>query len=129
MNLADIQRRRSRYTLASRPQSLVHPTGLGQIIEPAGAPLDVGSMSQALVFGPLLIANALGRGTPQWVRVGMLIVGVGTVAFALYRLWQGQTGGLGDLPRGLGQMTTGPMHKADPRLHRQTLLSTTVAPR
>lgn len=122
MQLADIQRRRSRVALASRPQPLVFPQGLGQV-PPAVTAYQGAQMAQLFVYGPLMVMSALGRRTPMWLRTGMLIIGVGTMVYAAYKyIWPEDSAQL-------GQLNVGPFHKADPTLHRQTLLTSMVAPR
>jgi hypothetical protein len=41
-------------------------------------------VADALVFGPLMIYSALDKKPPTWVRVGMLIIGVGTIAYNVH---------------------------------------------
>ena len=70
--------------------ALVRPLpGLGQTDAPAAVtPGDIKAqsvrMADVWVFGPLMIYSALGKSTPTWVRVGMLIVGIGTIAYNLH---------------------------------------------
>jgi len=71
-------------------------------------------MADVMVFGPLMIYAGLGKATPPWLRVGMVIIGVGTVIYNLanYLTIEREEGGA------LGQMQAGPMHKATADLHR-----------
>jgi len=70
--------------------ALVRPLpGLGQTDAPAAATVsDIKAQSVRVadvwVFGPLMIYSALGKSTPTWVRVGMLIIGIGTIAYNLH---------------------------------------------
>lgn len=70
--------------------ALVRPLpGLGQTDAPPAATVgDIKAqsvrMADVWVFGPLMIYSALGKSTPTWVRAGMLIVGIGTIAYNLY---------------------------------------------
>lgn len=91
-NLSDIQRRRTRRGLASRPPPLIFPPPppLGQILEPE--PVEVRELAaqpariaEILVYGPMMIFNGLGRSPPPWARTGMIILGVGTIVYGLYR--------------------------------------------
>ena len=137
--LSDIQRRRSRRALASRPPSLVHPQ-LGQIAPAVAATVgDIKAqpvrMADVLVFGPLMIYSGLGKKTPNWLRVGMVVIGAGTILYNLANYFEverrkRESGIVPDagtveneLLPGLGQMNVGPFHKADPRLHRATVLT------
>ncbi|NIT36980.1 MAG: hypothetical protein GTN49_10865 [candidate division Zixibacteria bacterium] len=135
--LADIQRRRARQSLASRPQPLVFPQ-LGQldpVMQPVIAeritdPLyeEVKAqpirMADVLVFGPLMIYSGLGRATPNWLRVGMVIIGAGTILYNLANYFEIErraiAAGLAD--SNLSGMASGPMHKFDPRIHRPLVM-------
>lgn len=134
--LSDIQRRRSRRSLPSRPQPLVFAQNnqLGQI-----DPVWIGEikaqpvrMADVFVFGPMMIYTALGRKSPPWLRVGMLILGVGTIAYNLYNYFEVERRKVADGvlvdPDQLGQMQHGPMHKATD-LHRPIQLLRGLAPR
>lgn len=90
--LSDIQRRRTRRGLASRPPPLIFPPPpqLGQIIEPE--PVDPRELqaqpsriAEILVYGPMMVFNGMGRSPPPWARTGMIILGVGTIVYGLYR--------------------------------------------
>lgn len=115
-------------------QRWTEPPTLGQFIP---IPTTVGDikaqpvrMADVFVFGPLMIYSALGKATPTWVRVGMLIIGVGTIVYNLSNYWEVErrkvTAGVtpdanvieGELLPGLSGMEAGPMHKATADLHR-----------
>ena len=91
--------------------------GLGQMpmIIPTARDIKAQSvrMADVLVFGPLMIYAGLGKATPPWLRVGMVIIGAGTVIYNLANyltIEREETGAL-------GQMQWGPMEKASD-LHR-----------
>ncbi len=122
-----------RQGLASRPAPIPTPSGLGQFPVPPATVGDVKAqpvrMADVLVFGPLMIYSGLGKATPQWVRVGMVIIGVGTILYNLSNYFaverrKVQSGVSpdaavieGELLPGLSGMESGPMHKASD-LHR-----------
>lgn len=115
--LGDIQRRRSRVTLPSRPTNIPQ---LGQLEQQGISPSAVESLSQLFVFGPMMIFAGMNRNPPPWVRTGMLVIGIGTVAYHLWKF-------IGPTPE-LGQMSWGPMHKTGD-IYRPTLLTQQLATR
>lgn len=140
MQLGDIQRRRARRGLPSRPTPIpqmsdlqtyaVNLAGLGIDAQAADVTVQHGRIAEMLVFGPMMLYAGLGRATPRWVRVGMIIIGAGTIIYNLVNYLEAERlkriEGTTDQ---LGQMSWGPMHRADPHLHRATLLTQTVARR
>jgi len=82
-------------------------------------------MADVLVFGPLMIYAGLGRATPMWLRVGMVIIGAGTVLYNLANYLTIER----EEAAGLGQMQWGPMHKASADLHRPINLLNQLRPR
>ncbi len=114
-----------RHAMPSRPVPI--PTrgepvgtapGLGQM--PVFIPTDRDIKAQSvrvadmLIFGPMMIYAGLGKATPQWLRVGMVIIGAGTVLYNLANYLTIER----EEAAGLGQMEAGPMHKAQADLHR-----------
>lgn len=73
-------------------------------------------LADALVYGPLLLFGGLGKDPPKWVRVGMVVAGVATIAYSLYQYFDAQRA------NGLSGMSSGPMHKMDPRFHRPIIM-------
>lgn len=134
--LADIQRRRSRRGLPSRPQPLVFPQ-LGQsAIDgeylPPEPPVDLEDVqaqpkriADIFVYGPMMIFSGLGQRPPRWARVGMIILGVGTIVYGLYSYFEIEKRKIraGTANGPLGQLNWGPMHRADPDLHRPTVIT------
>lgn len=145
--LDDIQRRRDRRGLPSRPQPLIHAQ-LGQTPGsiPALPPATVGDvkaqsvrLADMLVFGPMMLYAGLGKTTPKWVKFGMVVIGAGTIIYNLLNYLEvsrrKRAAGIvieGDsvtdaIPAGLSGMEAGPMHKTDPRFHRVINLLDRVA--
>jgi hypothetical protein len=102
-----------------------NPGGLGQVesvvmseAELLPTATDVKAQSvriaDVLVFGPMMIYAGLGKATPQWVRTGMVLIGIGTI---VYNLVNWMTIEKEKRAGGLEGMTHGPMHKASD-LHR-----------
>ncbi len=123
-----MNRGRHRAAMASRPVPI--PTqgepvgsapGLGQtpLFIPTARDIKAQSvrMADVLVFGPLMIYAGLGRQTPQWLRVGMVIIGAGTVLYNLANYFTIER----EEAAGLGQMQAGPFHKAGD-MHRPVRL-------
>jgi len=113
---------RGRRAMPSRPVPLPtrgEPVGLGQVdpIMPLIGDIKAQPvrMADVLVFGPLMIYSGLGKATPKWVRVGMVIIGVGTIIYNLANYFSIERE---KLDAGLGQMEAGPMVKRQPGLHR-----------
>ena len=103
--------------IPTRGEPVGSAPGLGQLpmIIPTARDIKAQSvrMADVLVFGPLMIYAGLGRATPQWLRVGMVIIGAGTVIYNLANyltIEREETGAL-------SQMQWGPMEKASD-LHR-----------
>ena len=67
------------------------------------------------VFGPLMIYSGLGKNPPTWVRLGLILIGVGTILYNLqnYITVQGERADAGIAKGGffLGQMQAGPWHR------------------
>ncbi len=116
-------RYRRRRAMASRPvpiplrgEPVGSAPGLGQVPTVIPTARDIKAqgvrMADVLVFGPLMIYAGLGKATPPWLRVGMVIIGVGTVVYNLVNYMT-----IEREEAGLGQMQWGPMHKAGD-LHR-----------
>jgi hypothetical protein len=135
-------RQGTRQRLASRPAPIPVPSALGQIIPvPMATVGDVKAqpvrIADMLVFGPMMIYAGLGRATPKWVKVGMVIIGVGTIVYNLSNYFEVETrkreagitpegaGIEAELLPGLGGMSWGPMHKATD-LHRPIQLVKSV---
>ena len=85
-------------------------------------------MADVFVFGPMMIWSAIGRGQmPAWLKAGMLIVGVGTIAYNLFNYFEVErrkrdAGIIDDPDVSLSGMTSGPMHRASADLHRPITL-------
>lgn len=126
--LDDIQRRRDRRGLPSRPQPLIHAQ-LGQTPGELAAPVtddgktQPGRLADALVFGPLLIYSGLGKTPPKWLKIGLIVIGTATVLVNIARYLEARSAGASVLEG----MEAGPMHKADPRFHRVISLLNRVA--
>lgn len=109
---------------------------LGQVL-PADVPATVGDvkaqpvrMADVLIFGPLMIYSGLGKATPNWLRAGMVIIGVGTIVYNLANYFEverrkreaGLSPNVATIEKevlpGLSGMSHGPMHKATADLHR-----------
>ena len=62
------------------------------------------------VFGPLMLYAGLDKAPPKWVKVGMLIIGGGTIIYNLVNFLEisRRTGGLA----GLAGMAVGPIDRA-----------------
>lgn len=92
-DFSDIQRRRARRGLPSRPPPVIFPPPdqrLGQGLDAEPVELrdlqaQPARIAEAFVYGPMMIFNGLGRSPPPWARTGMIILGVGTIVYALYR--------------------------------------------
>lgn len=103
--------------LPTRGEPVGSATGLGQVPLVIPTTRDIKAqgvrMADVLVFGPLMIYAGLGKATPAWLKVGMVIIGAGTVIYNLanYLTIEKEESGA------LGQMQAGPFHKAGD-LHR-----------
>lgn len=84
-------------------------------------------IADVLVFGPLMIYSGLGKATPQWVRTGMVIIGVGTIVYNLVNYFEVEKRKRNGTA--LEGMTHGPMHKAEAEFHRPINLLRQVGPR
>ena len=100
--------------LASRPVAIPimgEPTGiaagLGQVPMPRPTLTDIKAqtvrMADVMVFGPLMLYAGLGRQTPTWLKLGMVIIGAGTIIYNLANYFQ-----IEKETSGLGQMQWGP---------------------
>ena len=141
----DRYRQRARGRLASRPPPIPVPEQLGQFEPPPAATVgDVKAQTvrigDMLVFGPLMIYAGLGKTPPPWVQVGMVIIGVGTIAYNLINYLEVEkrkrvagiipegAGVEGEILPGLSGLTSGPMAKARPEFHRPIQLLKGLAP-
>jgi hypothetical protein len=115
-------RQGARGRLASRPAPIPVPSALGEVdplvVATYGAAYeDVKAqpvrLADVFVFGPLMIYSGLGKATPNWLRVGMVIIGAGTIVYNLYNYFEVERRKVS----ALSGMEAGPMHKADPRIH------------
>lgn len=135
-------RQGARERLPSRPAPIPVPSALGQIAPlPAATVGDVKAQSvrlaDMLVFGPMMIYAGLGKQTPKWVKIGMVIIGAGTVLYNLANYFEVERRKreAGIVPEGAGVewetlpgmagMSWGPMHKATD-LHRPIQLVKSV---
>lgn len=129
MDLGDIQRRRTRRGLPSRPQPLIFPQQLGQTaidgeLLPPEPPLsfeDLASQPKRIadifVYGPMMVFSGLGQRPPKWARVGMIILGVGTIVYGLYSYFEIEKR---KLRAGVADPQLG---QPEPRMHRPTVLT------
>lgn len=76
-------------------------------------------LSQFAVFGPLLVFSGLGQKPPQWVRLGMVLVGGATILYNLNMWLKARQAPV--LEEQMGQMRHGPFERAG-ELYRPTLL-------
>jgi hypothetical protein len=89
---------------------------LGQVIETAmeDAIVKTGDikaqpvrLADVLVFGPLMVYSGLGKNPPKWVKLGLVVVGVGTILYNLHNWMQVRR----EQQAQLGQMAHGPWHR------------------
>lgn len=83
-------------------------------------------LADVFVFGPMMIATGLGKQTPQWVRTGLVLIGIGTIVYNAvnwFEIEKRKRNG------GLEGMSWGPMHKAQADLHRPIQLVQQLHPR
>lgn len=64
-------------------------------------------LADIFVFGPLMLYAGLGRDPPQWVKIGMLLMGAGTIIYNAVN-WFEISRRSGDL----AGMATGPVDRA-----------------
>jgi len=138
-------RQGARGRLASRPAPIPVPGQLGAYEKPPAATVgDVKAQSvriaDMLVFGPMMIYAGLGKKTPKWIKIGMVIIGVGTVVYNLANYFEVEkrkreagivpegAGVEGEILPGLSGLTSGPMQKATPGIHRPIQLLKGLAP-
>lgn len=73
-------------------------------------------LADVAVFGPLMIYSGLGRNPPGWVRLGLIVIGVGTILYNLQNYLTVQSrrvaAGVAEGGAELGQMQAGPWHRA-----------------
>jgi len=65
-------------------------------------------LADIFIFGPLMLYAGMGKDTPQWVKVGMLLLGGGTIIYNLVNFFE-VARREGDQ---LSGMTSGPVDQA-----------------
>ena len=77
-------------------------------------------LADIFVFGPLMLYAGLGRDPPQWVKIGMLLMGAGTIIYNAvnwFEISRRQNGTLAG-------MATGPVDRArDESIARQAKMA------
>jgi len=70
-------------------------------------------LADIFVFGPLMLYAGLGKETPQWLKLGMIIIGAGTIVYNLVNFMEiAKREGLPATMSGLAGMATGPIDRA-----------------
>lgn len=82
-------------------------------------------LADIFVYGPLMLYAGLGKDPPKWVRIGMLLIGAGTIVYQLVNFMaeSKRAGGLS----GLAGMAVGPVDRARAEA-LQRLIKTTGKP-
>ena len=70
-------------------------------------------LADIFVFGPLMLYAGLGKDTPQWLKLGMVIIGGGTIVYNLVNFMEiAKRNGLAATMSGFAGMATGPIDRA-----------------
>lgn len=64
-------------------------------------------LADVFIFGPLMLYAGLGRETPQWLKLGMILLGAGTIIYNLVNFME-----ISKRQGGLAGMATGPIDRA-----------------
>ena len=70
-------------------------------------------LADIFVFGPLMLYAGLGQETPKWLKLGMVIIGGGTIIYNLVNFMDiARRNGLPATMAGFAGMATGPIDRA-----------------